>query len=610
MIEHPRWRDAEAAANRLTESDRRAILLLVRLPLIWEAAIERLYGLSGGASVYRCLARLRTMGLITEMRPALRPVRNPGLFHLTDLGIATVAVDRQVDPEYVARRARLRGTDLLDRLAGLPHVLALYDLLAALADSRTGRIDLLAWEQPWRRAFTRPTRRAPISVELPAHAVLSWGSQAASCLLVPDLATFPFHVHRHLVTQLLAMRQLTADAFPTLVVATTDARQAAWSHLLRDVARERGEAPLSGLVATWPELRADRANFDQLALSVRPTSTFSVRHLQLPPLDPRPPGRSIPQPVRRGLSRGAQTAHQMLTLTGMERDLLDLIGRHPFLSPDSLAAVLGWEVRRLRERLARMIRFGLVRLVEVGERRTKGLSGLAELTVQGLELVAAQQGLSVPQSVRYNGLAGGGPQHEVGARHHLLRNLEHTIGADAVFIDLYRRLGTKGAATGGDAVLEWRNAAACSRRRAKPDGYGMIRRRGELFGFFLELDRGTMGYRDYSEKWSAYYHYHDSRDFERDYDGFPTILVVTSENAVEERIARSVRAAGVGRWALLPVLLTCKWRITSDPSNPDGLLGPIWREPSGDFDDRRPWPPGRTPGQPVRARPHPRSVLA
>jgi hypothetical protein len=198
--------------------------------------------------------------------------------------------------------------------------------------------------------------------------------------------------------------------------------------------------------------------------------------------------------------------------------------------------------------------------------------------------------LSVPQAVRYNGLAGGGPEHEVGARHHLLRNLEHTIGADAVFVDLYRRLGTRGAATGGDAVLEWRNAAACSRRRARPDGYGMIRRRGELFGFFLEFDRGTMGYRDYSEKWSAYYHYHDSRDFELDYDGFPTILVVTTENAVEERIARSVRAAGIGRWAPLPVLLTCEWRINRDPTNSDGLLGPIWRESHASFAERRRWP--------------------
>jgi hypothetical protein len=72
MTRRDLWRDVEVTANRLTESDRRALLLLAHLPLIWEAAIERLYGLRGRASVYRCLARLRTMGLIADMRPALR----------------------------------------------------------------------------------------------------------------------------------------------------------------------------------------------------------------------------------------------------------------------------------------------------------------------------------------------------------------------------------------------------------------------------------------------------------------------------------------------------------------------------------------------------------
>src|SRR4051794_26969132 len=114
-----RWRDVEAAARDLTESDRRMLLLLVHLPLIWEAAIERLYGLRGGASVYRCVARLRTMGLVGEMRPALRARRNPTLLYLTDLGIATVAADQRVDPNELARRARLRGIDLTDRVLGL-----------------------------------------------------------------------------------------------------------------------------------------------------------------------------------------------------------------------------------------------------------------------------------------------------------------------------------------------------------------------------------------------------------------------------------------------------------------------------------------------------------
>lgn len=53
------WRDAHTAAEQLTGGDRRLLLLLARLPLIWEGAVERLHGLRGGASVYR---RLSTPG--------------------------------------------------------------------------------------------------------------------------------------------------------------------------------------------------------------------------------------------------------------------------------------------------------------------------------------------------------------------------------------------------------------------------------------------------------------------------------------------------------------------------------------------------------------------
>ena len=86
----------------------------------------------------------------------------------------------------------------------------------------------------------------------------------------------------------------------------------------------------------------------------------------------------------------------------------------------------------------------------------------------------------------------------------------------------------RGAGPKDDALLEWRNTVACSRRRMKP---GRVRhgppKRG-THGFFLEYDRGTMSARDYAEKWAAYYDYRDSRAFERDYAGFPTILVVTT----------------------------------------------------------------------------------
>jgi hypothetical protein len=92
---------------------------------------------------------------------------------------------------------------------------------------------------------------------------------------------------------------------------------------------------------------------------------------------------------------------------------------------------------------------------------------------------------------------------------------------------------------------------------------------------------------DDREKWAAYYDYRDCRDFERDHDGFPTILVVMTDSAAEERIARSARAASVGRSPTLPLSLTGEWRISRDPANQEDLLGPIWRSP--DSSARREW---------------------
>ncbi|MCC7369267.1 MAG: replication-relaxation family protein [Chloroflexi bacterium] len=259
---------------------------------------------------------------------------------------------------------------------------------------------------------------------------------------------------------------------------------------------------------------------------------------------------------------------------------------------ESLATVLGWEVRRVRQRRQHLIQFGLVRLLGAEEIKSIPADDLTELTEAGLRLVAAQHGLSLTGAIRFNGLAGGSSARPFGTRELLTRNLNHTVGADGIFVGLHRIVRTIGTSADDDGVLEWRNAAACIRGRVKPDGYGMVRLHGQPHGFFLEYDRGTMSARDYGEKWGAYYDYRDSRAFEHDYDGFPTILVVTTSNAVEERIARTVRAVSVGRSPTLPILLTSEWRITHDPANQLGLLGPIWRTPFECLSDRCPWPSG------------------
>ena len=294
-----------------------------------------------------------------------------------------------------------------------------------------------------------------------------------------------------------------------------------------------------------------------------------------------------------------------LGLSASDRELLDLVARHPFLPLERLAAVLDRSVPSVERRRDRLIAQGLLRLLGPDEvEEGVGDPGLVEATADGLALVAAHQGLTPAVAIRANGLAGGGPERPLGPRRKLLAELAHTLGADEIFVRLVATARERAAAGGDDALVAWRSAAACCRRPVRPDGYGLYRHGGQLYGFFLEFDRGTMSARDYREKFAAYYEYWASGRYERDYDGFPTLLVVTADYGAEERIARAAMGTAVGRGLALPLLLTSLWRI-EDRGNPQGLLGPIWRESSSP--ERRHWTlnanPASGPSRPGPARP-------
>src|SRR5207253_823568 len=53
--------------------------------------------------------------------------------------------------------------------------------------------------------------------------------------------------------------------------------------------------------------------------------------------------------------------------SALDRVLLDLVGRHPFLSTETLAAVLDRDVRWVRRRRAVLVSRGLMRVVPVDE---------------------------------------------------------------------------------------------------------------------------------------------------------------------------------------------------------------------------------------------------
>lgn len=277
-----------------------------------------------------------------------------------------------------------------------------------------------------------------------------------------------------------------------------------------------------------------------------------------------------------------------LRLACGDYDILDLIAEHPYLTPHQMAIVRGRSVPLVRRRLNRLRSMGLVRLVEKEEIGHPADVELRELTVAGLELVAAHRGLSLPVAVRALGLIGGGPDQSFGPRRRLLLHFTHTRGADDLFVRLYQTAGDRRAAGHDEAMVQWDNGTMCSRRHLRPDGYGMYRVGTKVCGFFLEFDRGTMRRHGYLDKFDEYYDYAISRRYERDYNGYPTVLFVTVNNRTEEKIAEMARVAARRYGFPLPILLACLWRI-DDPNNPDGLLGRIWREPHADFDDRRCW---------------------
>lgn len=589
------WREASEAVEWLhdRESCAQILRLLARLPLLQVCVLQQLLGLRGGASVYRSVDRLKSRGLVATVQPPVYQTHSPRLLYLTDLGLATLALDQDAEPQNIVRRLHLGREDLLALVPQLSDLLATYELLGAAAASRPGRPDLLAWERPWRRSFPRPRGKTLARVTLAGHAILSWGGQFGSYLLLPDRGILPPGSYRLTLDHLFALRRSRMGSLPSLVIATTSReRKAGWERLLQETWHVRREAPLPARVVRWSDLGRDLEQLPVTELGER--RRHIVIPIQLRTLRPRRPASPIPRYVGDSLTPLTQPepeAHLgriVLSVTPVDHDLLEQVGLHPFLSPGQLADVLGWSVASVRRRMNRLSDFGLMRRLREEEVSSSAGAELIELTQAGLELTAAHLGLSLASAVRELGLTGGGRVYSVGPRRALVRNLAHTREVDEIFVS-FHCLARKQRGTGGDDVMEeWQNASACSRRYLRPDGYGVYRRHGVSHGFFLELDRGTMNARDYFKKFAAYYHYAVTGRFQQDYQCYPTILFVTPSNSDEDRVVRVARAAAVGRPTKLPLFLTCRWRI-EEPNNPDSLLGPIWREPDRAFDDRQRW---------------------
>jgi hypothetical protein len=534
-----------------------ALVTLDRCPYLPADVLACLLGLPSRTAAHQLLARLARIGLAEARAVELGHVRGGrpiGLWSLTKQGRQWLRQQpsrsggpvRSVAAYGVLTRplARARPTDL-------PLLVSTYRLLAAFVAEQASSqpIRVVAWEYHWRRTCqqVRAMSRRSITVELPGAADLAPFSRKPgySVLLLPDLGTAPIGRYRALVRRLLELRTDESDPSmvePVLLIATPDpygsgGRPAAWRRLLAEVAAQRQEQPLRSRVLTWEQVAAL--------------------------------GGSAPAAAR------PATSSQLL---------LDLVGRHPCLSLAQLARLLSTSRRRAARLSNALVVRGWLQPIPATDIPQSAVAqlheepqalGLSELTALGRRVVAGWLGLNGPTAARHHGLSGG--QDWAGRHRRLLRTLAHTLGTNDIFV-AFAVAARQEAARGQDAAFEeWRSASACERRLCKPDGYGRYRRGRATLCFFLEYDRATERAARYAAKFDAYYRYRSSRQAARDYAGFPTVLVVTTDATAEHRIAESATRAWTRHGG--PRLALQITRVDLIESQSQGLLGPIWRSP-------------------------------
>jgi hypothetical protein len=552
---------------RLLPASREILRLLRICPWVPVDVVAALAGARARVSTYQALARLRGAGLVQYRQVNLRLAACGRPLRLW----ATTARGREA-LHACASLSGLDESDASDRLAVDPAgrcptggVTGALGFAAArglaaffVAQARAGRpLQLCAWASPWIYSSDGPVVRLPAAADVRSTA----GSETCleRLILLPDFGTAPIVRFREMLRRVIKLECVEATGArraPRLVIVTTSvgnrsSRETAWEQLVQRICRKEDCRELPTTVLDWHQVAgllggvAARSNADR----------GSMRRVMMP----------------------------------REDELLNLVGRHPLLTDRQLTLLLAVAPRRELKLRKDLMTRGLVRMHALVEpcgaiSKTAGDDvhrlSVAELTGSGRRRLASSLGLPVAIARRHHGLFGG----TVTQRRRVTRAVAHTVGANEMFVAIAVRARIATARGADEALEEWRSAAACERQHCKPDGYGCFRRGSVRYGFLLEYDRGTERDAQYRAKLMAYLAYLRSGQAARDFQGFPTILFVTTSPAAEERI---ICAAG-RIWArmgypVLPILTTTTVRIHADER---GILGPIWRR-AGDSDHRQ-----------------------
>jgi DNA-binding MarR family transcriptional regulator len=564
------------------DANRRAIHWLARLPFLGVSEAASLLGVNEAraASVLRELETLAWIEWIVPSSPELDARRLHVLTHVAQVHLAEseagswLPIGRR---ETLTRLARLETAVGLNRFIVELAAAAEEDLDADLAD---------ALALPWKTASAN--RHWPPAVE--GYACLQWDSWTAPFFIAWDRAGAPpIHRRKRVAGWYSYAESHDWDAPSILVVCPSESEADAWGRAVVNSADRRGSPLLPVFLATVLDAQADPLG----PIWRRADDTYEAHLCQrlrwvpkgsepLPPCDltdrldvSRP---STCAPVQEWLPdevsdlRRAARLDRLAALsratTALQKMMLEWIAHHALLTKSDLAILMG-----VREPLAGKLVESLVER-ELVSSISPAIDAAGEsryvLTVDGLRLLAERDGVPVRRYLKYGIVVAPDPRSSSRRLETLVGQFDHTVGINRFFVRLKRDVDAQGG-----RLLRWLNSAESTERFwadgqkhwLRPDGYAEVNLGGEIYGLFLEWDRGTTRrQQEMIEKFHTY-----AAHFATGEEEAPSRLLVVTNSPHREMALRKLLETAFGDG--MPRAFTTVDSLVERL----GTLTPIWR---------------------------------
>ena len=619
------------AQSSLTELDWRLLHWLLRYPL--QRADDLVVGVARWASratVYRHLQGLEAGKVVENVLPKT-PGEGKRLYYLSNLGLHVLAKHLGIPAHELAQQWQADEVALLRRLARLPTLLLLQEMVNGLvtgaAESMTTqgrRPELVRWT--WLRdvvhRFQYREQAGRLFVD-GAVALCIRTSQSTGTTLEQWYGLFLLatefddeRLMRLRLERLLCWRESPErwssyqHMLPVLILTASPRQAEHWQQAVETSALKLRLDPLRGALACLSQQNCAHVNPWRL-----PWHTLSANHSchlgdVLKPMSPAVftpfldveegeeemqhakalpstagASRSPEKPIRLVVGNLANRAASIMQRDLEEQEVIALLGlrltachwnivrlllAHPLLSVDEMAGVLGLKQKPARASLSTLHELGCLEPISTSAGKRW------HLCERGLRLLTAANHLHLRHFAVASDAEAEGNSSLMQQRGEawLLSHIQHTAGVYGFFAALAQTARRQPERR----LCWWETGATCERRyllheqwyNLRPDALAAYQVGPKQFRFWLEWDRGTMNTRDLATKFLSYAQYIDSREWAREWATLPWLVCVAPDIAQERRMQREAQTS------LTQTPGLALWSTTEGLLNEYGPLAPVW----------------------------------